>query len=77
MSAVGILTEDFAQAAARAGLRARAKALAAGHPVVFVDEFGRYVEEMPDGRRLEVLFQTGAPREMHLRLIRELPAKRG
>jgi hypothetical protein len=29
-------------------LRARSDALAAAYPVVFVDELGRYVEELPD-----------------------------
>ena len=54
MLAAGILTEEFAQAAATEGKCARQKALAAGYPVVFVDEFVRFVEELPDGRRLEV-----------------------
>ena len=54
MSSAGILTEEFAQAAANAGLRARRNALASGHPVVFVDDFGRYVEELPDGTKVEI-----------------------
>jgi hypothetical protein len=74
VSAVSILTEDFARSAARAGLFARNKALAAGHSVVYIDHLGRYIEELPDGRRLEVRFQPGTPRESHLRVIRELPA---
>jgi hypothetical protein len=44
-----ILTDEFAAAAASAGLKARKHALAAGHSVIFVDDRGRYVEEMPDG----------------------------
>src|ERR1700688_1607357 len=48
MSSPDILTEEFAQAAAIAGLRARQNALTSGHPVVFVDDCGRYVEELPD-----------------------------
>jgi hypothetical protein len=72
MSSANILTEEFARAAAVAGLRARQNALAAGHPVVFVDDFGRYVEELPDGRRLEIRLQPGTPRESHLHVLGEL-----
>jgi hypothetical protein len=72
MSSAGILTEEFAQAAASAGLRARRNALASGHPVVFVDDFGRYVEEMPDGTKVEIHLEPGSPREVHLRILNEL-----
>lgn len=61
-------------AAAAAGLRARKSALAAGHPVVFMDSFGRYVKELPDGRLLEIRFQPGAPRESHVLVLGELLA---
>ncbi|HCC58775.1 MAG TPA: hypothetical protein DEQ47_16265 [Solibacterales bacterium] len=71
---VGILSEDFAQAAAAAGLRARQESLAAGHPVVYADNLDRYVKEMPDGKRFEVRFEPGKPRESHLHIVRELPA---
>ena len=77
MRSAGILTEEFARAAAVAGLRAREKALADGHPVVFIDDFGRYVEELPDGRRLEIRLQPGIPRESHLHILGELPAGAG
>jgi hypothetical protein len=73
MSSANILTEEFAEAAATAGLRARRNALAAGHPVVFVDDFGRYVEELPDGTRLEIRLQPGISRETHLRILGEIP----
>ena len=72
MLSVNILSEEFAQAAALAGLRARQNALAAGHPVVFVDELGRYVEELPDGTKLEVRLRPGTPRESHLEILGEL-----
>ena len=73
MSEVSILTEEFAQAAARAGLCARQEALAAGHPVVYVDSLGRYVEELPDGRRFEIHFEPGNTRESHVRVLCEIP----
>ena len=73
MPSANILTEEFAQAAATAGVRARQKALAAGHPVVFVDNFGRYVEELPDGTKLEIRLQAGNTRESHLQILGELP----
>jgi hypothetical protein len=72
MPTANILTEEFAQAAAAAGLRARRNALAAGHTVVFVDDFGRYVEELPDGTRLEIRLRPGEKRESHLQILGEL-----
>lgn len=72
MLAANILSEEFAKAAAAAGLRARQSALAAGHPVVFVDDFGRYVKELPDGRLLEIRLQPGTPRESHVLVLGEL-----
>jgi len=72
MSSAHVLTEEFAQAAITAGLRARQNALAAGHPVVFVDDWGRYVEELPDGTRLAVRFRPGTPRESHLEILGEI-----
>ena len=72
MSSANILTDEFAQAAAAAGLRARRIALAAGHPVVFVDDLGRYVEELPDGRRFEIRLLPGAPRESHKQILGEI-----
>ena len=72
MSSANILTEEFAQAAATAGLRARQNALASGHPVVFVDASGRYVEELPDGTQLEIRLQPGTPRESHLQILGEI-----
>ncbi len=67
-----ILTDDFAQAASEAGWRARQEALAAGHPVVFVDAAGRCVEEWPDGKRFEIQLDPARPRESHRIVLREL-----
>jgi len=72
MPTVDILSEEFAQAAANAGREARRRALAAGHPVIFVDEIGRFVEELPDGTRFEIRFQPDAPRESHVQIVREI-----
>ena len=72
MATADILTEEFAQAAAEAGLRARQKALATGHPVVFVDSLGRYVEELPDGTKLEIRLRPENTRESHLQILGEL-----
>jgi hypothetical protein len=71
-----ILTDDFTRTVAEAGRRARQAALAAGHPVVFRDNAGRYVEEHPDGRRFEVAFDPTKPRESHRVILRELPSAR-
>jgi len=67
-----ILTEEFAQAAADAGLRARRDALASGHAVVFLDDCGRYVQELPDGKRFEIRLWPGKPRESHLQIVGEI-----
>jgi hypothetical protein len=66
MSVANILTEEFAQVAATAGVRARRNALASGHSVVFVDNRGRYVEELPDGTKFGIHLHSGTPRESHL-----------
>ena len=54
MADFSILTDESALVVARAGSLARQMALAAGHPVVFIDSAGRYVEERPSGRRYEI-----------------------
>jgi hypothetical protein len=74
MSPASILTEDFAQAAAAAGLKARQDALNAGYPVVFLDKLGRYIQEMPDGTCLEVYLDPNSPRESHVQILGEVPA---
>ncbi len=72
MTGFSILTDDFAQAAAAAGRLARLDALASGHPVVFIDHSGRYVEELPDGRRFEIHLDASRPRESHRVVVCEL-----
>jgi hypothetical protein len=77
MSAVNILSDEFAEAAALAGLRARRDALAAGYPVIFIDDLGRYVQELPDGRLFEVRLDPAADMESHVQVLRELPSSIG
>ena len=67
-----ILTDDFALAAAQAGLHARQAAFTAGHPVVFVDAAGRCIEEWPDGRCFEIGLDPSQPRESHRVILREM-----
>ena len=67
-----ILTSDFFEAASNAGWRARQAALAAGHPVVFVDAAGRCVEERPNGKCFEIRLDPTQPRESHRIVLREL-----
>jgi hypothetical protein len=71
---IDILSDEFAQAAVQAGLRARTDALTAGKVVVYIDDLDRYVEELPDGRRFEVRLQPENPRDSHIHVLRELPA---
>jgi hypothetical protein len=72
MAEFNILSDDFAQAAAAAGRMARLDALASGHSVVFVDHCGRYVEELPDGRRFEIRLDASRPRESHRIVVCEM-----
>lgn len=71
-TAFSLLTDEFAEAAAAAGRKARRESLDAGHPVTFVDSKGRDVQELPDGRRFEIRFVPGAPRDKHVEVLREL-----
>ena len=71
-TAFSILTDEFAEEAAAAGRKARQDSLDAGRPVTFLDSKGRDVQEMPDGRRFEIRFVPGAPREKHVEVLREL-----
>jgi hypothetical protein len=66
MEAVSIFSDEFTHAAAMAGLRARQNALSTGHSVVFLDEFGRCVEELP----ARYIFNPSANRP---RLVDEVP----
>jgi len=55
------------------GARARLETLKAGVPVFYRDwKQNLDVMEQPDGRKFEVYFISGAPRESNYRVIREL-----
>jgi hypothetical protein len=65
--------EAFSAAVVSAGARARLETLQAGVPVFYRDwKRNLDVMEQPDGRKFEVCFIAGAPRESNYRVIREL-----
>jgi hypothetical protein len=66
-------SEAFSAAIIRAGARARLETLKAGVPVFYRDgKLNVDVMEQPNGRKFEVSFIPGAPRESNYRVIREL-----
>lgn len=68
-----ILSDEFAEQAAAAGDRARRSALAQGIPVTYLDEKTRtYIRELPDGRKFEIRWIPGAPRNQNFEIVREL-----
>ena len=66
-------SQEFIAAIVSAGARARQETLEAGVPVFYRD-WNRNLDvmEQPDGRKFEVCFIAGAPRETNYRVIREL-----
>jgi hypothetical protein len=69
----GFFSEEFTAAIVSAGARARLETLEAGVPVFYWDwKRNLDVMEQPDGRKFEVCFIAGAPRESNYRVIREL-----
>jgi hypothetical protein len=65
--------EAFSAAIVSAGARARLETLKAGVPVFYRDwKQDLDVMEQPDGRKFEVCFIAGAPRESNYRVIRKL-----
>jgi hypothetical protein len=68
-----LFSEDFTAAVQAAGARAREETLRAGVPVFYRDaESGLEVMEQPDGRRFEIRYIPGAPRERNYEVLREI-----
>ena len=65
-------SEEFDQAVFAAFDRAIAETLAAGVPAFYVDRDDLNIMEMPDGRRFEVRFISGAPSGENYEIMREL-----
>jgi hypothetical protein len=69
----GYFSEAFKAAIIAAGARARIETLQAGVPVFYRDWKQKLdIMEQPDGRKFEICFIPGAPRESNYRVIREL-----
>lgn len=71
--AIDFLSPEFEEAVKEAGRRARREALEEGHPVVYRDPCGCFVQEHPDGRKFEIRFRPGAPRDQHIEVVGEIP----
>lgn len=73
MESGGFFSQEFKAAIVSAGARARLETLEAGVPVFYRDwKRNLDIMEQPDGRKFEVCFIAGAPRETNYRVIREL-----
>ena len=51
---------------------AQAASPAAGVPIVYKDQEGRYVEEHPDGRVFEIRFRPEKSGDDHVEILRQL-----
>jgi hypothetical protein len=70
-----ILGDEFDRLVADACDQARRKTLAAGVPVFYLDrETGMDIMEQPDGRRFQIRYIPGAPRDRHFEIVREVVA---
>lgn len=73
MSDCGILGDGFTSLVKAACVRAREQALSSGVPVFYRDAtVGIDVMEQADGRRFEIRFIAGQPRERNFKIVREL-----
>jgi hypothetical protein len=66
---------QFTAHAQEATRRARQESLTLGLPVFYQDpQTGMDLMEQPDGRRFEIRYIPGAPRERNFEILRELTA---
>lgn len=73
MAKQDLFGEDFTAAVQAAGARAREETLRAGVSVFYRDAAsGLEVMEQPDGRRFEIRYIPGAPREQNYEVLREI-----
>ena len=73
MAKLEIFSDEFAAAVVSAGARARKETLEAGVPVFYRDSAsGLDLMEYPDGRKFEIRFVPGAPRDRNYEVLREI-----
>ena len=66
-------TDDLTAQIIAAGARARIETLEAGVPVFYWDSDRKFeLMEMPDGRKFEIRYIPGAPRNRNYEIIREV-----
>ncbi len=64
---------EFDEAIKASSARARQEALDAGVPVFYLDSAsGLNIMEQPDGRKFEIRWVPGAPRDRNYEVLREL-----
>jgi hypothetical protein len=70
-----IMSDEFDRLVTEACNSARLETLAAGVPVFYLDrETGMDIMEQPDGRRFQIRYIPGAPRDRHFEIVREIVA---
>ncbi len=69
-----ILGPEFEKLAAEAGDQARRTALEHGVSVFYLDDSGIETMECPDGRKFEIRYIPGMPRDRNYEIVRELAA---
>ena len=70
-----IFSAEFEQRLREAGMREREESFALGIPVFYQDrETGVHIMEHPKGRRFEIRYIPGAPRDRNYEVVRELSA---
>jgi hypothetical protein len=73
MASGNVLQDDFTIAVKAACVNAREETLKAAVPVFYRDEQQNAdIMEQPGGRRFEIRFLPGAPRDRNYRVLREL-----